>query len=87
MLSDPREAYKTEPGRVKISHGFKKDLQWRDFALENSNGMSILDHKRKTIRITMDGSTKEEIIGRPGIGSYNSETSTLQFLGGSQTWI
>ena len=75
MLSDLREAYKIEPRRVQLSQGFRKDLKWWQFALENSNGLAILDHKRKSIRITMDGSTKGEVGGRPGIGAFNFETN------------
>ena len=75
MLSDLREAYKIEPRKVELSPGFRKDLKWWEIAMENNNGVYILDHHRKTIRITMDGSTKGEVDGRPGIGAFNFETN------------
>ena len=33
--------------------------------MESNNGVSILDHRGKTITITMDGSTKSEVDRRP----------------------
>ena len=35
-----------------------------------NNGVVILDHKRKTIIITIDVSIKGEVGGRPGIGAF-----------------
>jgi hypothetical protein len=55
----------------QLSDIFKKDLKWWEYAMENNNGVSILDHRRQTIRITIDGSTKGEFNCRPGIGPYN----------------
>ena len=43
--------------------------------MENNNGVTTLDHGRKTIRITMDASSKGEVDDRPGIGAYNFETN------------
>lgn len=75
MLSDLRAAYKCEPRKVKLSPGFQKDLKWWEYAMENNNGISILDHERKSIKITMDASSKGEVDGRPGIGAYNFDTN------------
>ena len=72
MLSDFREAYKVEPKRVQLSQGFQMDLKWWQFALEKNNGVSILDHEKKTIRITMDGSTKGEEGGGLGLEPLTS---------------
>ena len=71
MLTDLRHSYKIEPEKVKLSYGFKKDLEWWRQSLDNNNGISILDHQRRTIQITMDGSTKGEVGDKPGIGAYN----------------
>ena len=63
MLSDLREAYQLEPKKVQLSHGFKKDLAWWESAMDKHNGVSIIDHQRKMVKITMDGSTKGEVDG------------------------
>ena len=43
--------------------------------MENNNGITILDHRRKTIWITMDASSKGGVGGRPWIGAFNFETN------------
>ena len=75
MLSDLREAYKSEPSRVQLSPGFQKDLKWWKMSMEKHKVVSIIDHQRKMVRITMNGSTKGEVYKRPGIGAYNFETN------------
>ena len=75
MLSDLRQAYKMDPKKITLSSGFRKDLQWWEGAMENNNGISILDHERKTIWITMDASSKGGVGGSPGIGAFNFETN------------
>ena len=68
-------SYGMEPKKVDLSEGFRKDLQSWSSSLEYSNGILILDDERRTIKITMDGSTKGEVGERLGLGAFNFETN------------
>ena len=71
MLTDLREAYRSDSKYIKLSEGFKKDLSWWRDCMFDHNGYAILDHKEAGNIVTMDASMSGEVGGLPGVAAFN----------------
>ena len=71
MLHDLRVAYGQDPQQIRLSNGFRKDLNWWRIQLSYWNGKAILDYSEKRGIVTLDASKFGENDRKPGLGAFN----------------
>ena len=71
MLHDLRVDYGQDPQQIRLSNGFRMDLNWWRIQLGYWNGKAILDYSEKRGIVTLDACKFGENDRKPGLGAFN----------------